>query len=72
MKFGTLGYIFPDRTLPVSLKRQVQYLSKSYGAETWTTTKRLEEKLRVTKEDLREKSREQYYNIKTIKSKKLR
>ena len=52
VKFGTLSYIFRDYTLPISLKRQVfdQCIIPvlSYGAETWTTTKRLEKKLRVT------------------------
>ena len=49
VKFGTL---FRDHTLPISLKRQVfdQCIISvlSYGAETWTTTKCLEKKLRVT------------------------
>ena len=52
MKFGNLGFIFRDQELPTSLKKQVfnQCIVPvlSYGAETWTTTKKLEKKLRVT------------------------
>ena len=51
-KFGSLSYIFRDPALPISMKRQVfdQCIipALSYGAETWTTTKRLEKRLRVT------------------------
>ena len=52
VKFGNLGLIFRDQELPTSLKKQVfnQCIVPvlSYGAETWTTTKKLEKKLRVT------------------------
>ena len=51
-KFGKLNFIFRDEKLPLSLKKQIfnQCIIPvlSYGAETWTTTKRLERKLRVT------------------------
>ena len=51
-KFGKLSFIFRDEDLPTSLKKQV--FNKciipvlSYGSETWTTTNKLEKKLRVT------------------------
>ena len=51
-KFGKLTLIFRDKDLPISLKKQIfnQCIIPvlSYGAETWTTTKKLEKKLRVT------------------------
>ena len=51
-KFGKLGVIFRDKDIPISLKKQAfnQCIIPvlSYGAETWTTTKKLEKKLRVT------------------------
>ena len=50
--YGKLNYIFRDENLPTSLKTQVfnQCIIPvlSYGAETWTTTKKLEKKLQVT------------------------
>jgi len=52
VKFGKLDFIFRDQDLPISLKKQVfnQCIIPvlSYGAETWTTTRKLEKKLRVT------------------------
>ncbi|PIK46507.1 endonuclease-reverse transcriptase [Apostichopus japonicus] len=52
VKFGKLSFIFRDQDLPTSLKKQVfnQCIIPvlSYGAETWTTTTKLEKKLRVT------------------------
>ena len=52
VKFGTLSFIFRDEALPLTLKRQIfnQCIIPvlSYGAETLTTTTRLEKKLRVT------------------------
>ena len=51
-KFGKLSFIFRDEDLPTSLKKQVfnQCIIPvlSYGSETWTTTNKLEKKLRVT------------------------
>ena len=51
-KFGKLGFIFRDKDLPLSLKKPIfnQCIIPvlSYGSETWTTTKKLEKKLRVT------------------------
>ena len=51
-KFGKLGMVFRDDSLPLSLKKQLfnQCIIPvlSYGSETWTTTKKLEKKLRVT------------------------
>ena len=51
-KFGKLSFILRDENLPMSLKKQLfnQCIIPvlSYGAETWTTTNRLERKLRVT------------------------
>ncbi|PIK56634.1 endonuclease-reverse transcriptase [Apostichopus japonicus] len=51
-KFGKLSFIFRDQDFPTSLKKQVfnQCIIPvlSYGAETWTTTTKLEKKLRVT------------------------
>ena len=52
VKFGKLSFIFRDEELPISLKwklfNQCIIHVLSYGAETWTTTKKLEKKLRVT------------------------
>ena len=52
VKFGKLSIVFRDENLPLSLKTQLfdQCIIPvlSYGSETWTTTKKLEKKLRVT------------------------
>ena len=50
---GKLSFVFRDEELPLTLKKQIFdqciiSISASYGAETWTTTRRLEKKLRIT------------------------
>ena len=50
--FGRYKDILCDQKLPMSLRRrmydQCVLPAMSYGAETWTTTKQLEQKLRTT------------------------
>ena len=51
-KFGKLCFIFCDKDLTLTLKKQMFNRCiipvLSYGSETWTTTKKLEKKLRFT------------------------